>query len=49
MQRIESRLKSKTQAGSLTDDEKMVIRNKIDELEKLIKEVHTLLGADDLE
>jgi voltage-gated potassium channel len=40
LQRTESRLKSKTQA----DEEKMVIRNKIYEIEKLIKEVHTLLG-----
>jgi voltage-gated potassium channel len=45
LQRTESRLK-KTQAGILGDEEKMAIRNKIDEIEKLIKEVHTLLGAD---
>jgi voltage-gated potassium channel len=45
LQRTESWLK-KTQAGILGDEEKMAIRNKIDEIEKLIKEVHTLLGAD---
>jgi voltage-gated potassium channel Kch len=44
LQRTESKLKSKTQTGSLADEEKMVIRNKIHEIEKLIKEVHTLLG-----
>ena len=49
LQRTESRLKSKTQVGPLCDKEKMAIRNKIDEVEKLIKEVHALLGADDLE
>jgi hypothetical protein len=32
-------LKRKTQAGILGDEEKMAIRNKIDEIEKLIKEV----------
>jgi voltage-gated potassium channel len=45
LQRTESRLKSKSQAGPLRDEEKMAIKNKIDEIEKLIKEVHTLLGA----
>lgn len=44
LQRTESKFKSKTQAGSLADGEKMVIRDKIHEIEKLIKEVHTLLG-----
>jgi len=46
LQRAESRLKRKTQAGVLGDEEKTSIRNKIDEIEKLIKEVHTLLGVD---
>jgi len=45
MQRTESRLKSKTQAGLLGHEEKMVIKNKIDEIEKLTKEVQRLLGA----
>jgi Ion channel len=45
LQRTESRLKRKTQAGLLGDEEKMAIKNKIDEIEKLTKEVHTLLGA----
>jgi hypothetical protein len=45
LQRTESRLKSKSQAGPLRDEEKMAIKNKIDEIEKMIKEVHTLLGA----
>jgi hypothetical protein len=34
LQRTESRLKRKTQAGILGDEEKMAIRNKIDEIEK---------------
>ena len=46
LQRAESRLKRKTQAGVLGDEEKTSISNKIDEIEKLIKEVHTLLGVD---
>jgi voltage-gated potassium channel len=46
LQRTESRLKRKTQTGLLGDEEKTSIRNKIDEIEKLIKEVNTLLGAD---
>jgi voltage-gated potassium channel len=46
LQRTESRLKRKTQTGILSDEEKLAIRNKIDEIEKLIKEVHTLLGAE---
>src|SRR5215469_15752817 len=33
LQRTESRLKSKSQAGPLRDEEKMAIRNKIDEIE----------------
>jgi voltage-gated potassium channel Kch len=45
LQRTESRLKRKTQTGLLGDEEKTSIRNKIDEIEKLKKEVHTLLGA----
>lgn len=45
LQRTESRLKRKTQAGILGDEEKMAIRNKMNEIEKLTKEVHTLLGA----
>jgi len=39
-------LKRTTQAGLLDDEEKTAIRNKIEEIEKLIKEVHTLLGTD---
>jgi voltage-gated potassium channel len=45
LQRTESRLK-KTQAGLLGHEEKLAIKNKIEEIEKLTKEVHTLLGAD---
>jgi voltage-gated potassium channel len=45
LQRVELRLKRKTQATLLGDEEKMAIRNKIDEIEKLINEVHKLLGA----
>jgi len=41
-QRAKSRLKSKSQAGILGDEEKLAIRNKIDEIEKLINEVHIL-------
>jgi hypothetical protein len=37
-------LKSKAQAA-LGDEEKMVIKNKIDEIEKLTKEAQRLLGA----
>jgi voltage-gated potassium channel len=44
LQRAESKLKSKAQAA-LSDEEKMVIKNKIDEVEKLTKEVQRLLGA----
>jgi hypothetical protein len=44
-QRAKSRLKSKSQAGILGDEEKLAIRNKIDEIEKLINEVHILLDA----
>ena len=40
------KVEEETQAGILGDEEKTTIRNKIDEIEKLIKEVHTLLGAD---
>jgi voltage-gated potassium channel Kch len=46
LQKTELRLKRKTQAGLLGDEEKVAIRNKIDEIEKLTKEVHTLLGED---
>ncbi len=45
LQRTESRLKE-TQAGLLGHEEKLVIKNKIEEIEKLTKEVYTLLGAD---
>jgi voltage-gated potassium channel len=44
VQRAQSRLKSEAQAA-LGDEEKMVIKNKIDEIEKLTKEVQRLLGA----
>jgi len=46
LHRTESRLKRKTQGGILGDEQKATIRNKTDEIEKLIKEIHTLLGAD---
>lgn len=42
LQRTKSRLKSKTHAGILGDEEKMAIRTKIDETEKLTKKVHAL-------
>jgi hypothetical protein len=45
LQRTESKLKRKTHAGILGDEEKMVIKNKLDEIEKLTKEVQRLLGA----
>jgi voltage-gated potassium channel len=45
LSKTESRLK-KTQAGLLGHNEKLAINNKIEEIEKLTKEVHTLLGAD---
>jgi len=45
LQRTESRLK-KTKADLLGHEEKLAIKNKIEEIEKLTKEVHTLLGAD---
>ena len=45
LQRTESKLK-KTQAGLLSHEEKLAIKNKIEEIEKLTKEVYTLLGAD---
>ena len=45
LQRTESRLK-KTQASLLCHEEKLAIKNKIEEIEKLTKEVYTLLGAD---
>ena len=41
----ESRLK-KTKADLLGHEEKLAIKNKIEEIEKLTKEVYTLLGAD---
>ena len=44
LQRTRSRLK-KT-AGLLGHEEKLAIKNKIEEIEKLRKEVYTLLGAD---
>ena len=44
LQRTESRLK-KTKA-LLAHEEKLAIKNKIEEIEKLTKEIHTLLGAD---
>ena len=44
LQRTESKLK--TQAGLLSHEEKLAIKNKIEEIEKLTKEVYTLLGAD---
>jgi len=45
LQRTESRLNSKTQAGTFGDEQKIAIKNKIEEIEKLTKEVHALLGA----
>ncbi|MGA9153939.1 MAG: hypothetical protein WBZ36_25450 [Candidatus Nitrosopolaris sp.] len=36
----------KAQAGLLGHEEKLAIKNKIEEIEKLTKEVHTLLRAD---
>jgi voltage-gated potassium channel len=45
LQRTESKLK-KTKAGLLGHEEKLAIKNKIEEIEKLTKEVYTLLGAD---
>jgi hypothetical protein len=45
LRRTESRFK-KTQGGLLGHEEKLAIKNKIDEIERLTKEVHTLLGAD---
>ena len=45
LQRTESRLK-KTKADVLGHEEKLAIKNKIEEIEKMTKEVHTLLGAD---
>ena len=44
LSKTESRLK--TQAGLLGHEEKLAIKNKIEEIEKLTKEVHTLLCAD---
>jgi voltage-gated potassium channel len=45
LQRTESKLKSKTRTGLLGDEEKMIIKNKMEEIEKLTKEVQRLLGA----
>src|SRR5215831_4649704 len=45
LQRTESKLK-KTKAGLLGHEEKLAIKNKIEEIEKLTKEVYTLLGSD---
>jgi CRISPR/Cas system CMR-associated protein Cmr1 (group 7 of RAMP superfamily) len=45
LQRTESRFK-KSKAGLLSHEDKSAIKNKIQEIEKLTKEVHILLGAD---
>jgi voltage-gated potassium channel len=44
LQRTKSGLR-KTKAGLLGHEEKLAIKNKIEEIEKLTKEVYTLLGA----
>jgi hypothetical protein len=39
-------MSKKTQVGLICHEEKLAIKNKIEEIEKLTKEVYTLLGAD---